>query len=662
MWIVNRSEISYDCGMFRVCVASLGHTRFSEFVIFPTVLRGVVACVAMCGLWVGQVWAQPTASGELHRTSTSYRAPTAAVTHLKQAYLVRGIELSSDAAQGAAVTLPDAWNSTRPQRSGVFTYTVVFDASSEQVQNTQALYIPRLGNRYQLWINGSNVINAGELDNVHEDYAHKPVFVRLPMGAIQAGANRLSIVIAGEAGRYAGLSSVYFGDYPHLLARYETRHFFQTAASIAIMCMCAAIGLLALAIGVFAKNRHFVLFGVGALAWALRTSYAVTHYVPFDYRFFMFAYDALYALAVACLVLTISYEIKLRNRWVLRAMGLFLMTQLVLCALHAMGAAWARGLFLQLLLLMVAVSFALYVKQCWVAPKRMSYLLLIAFACSLSLGVYDQLMVFQFKNGFEVFALSRYSFLITALALSAMFGTRFAKLNASLARNHQRVNSRLKNAKMALNLAFERQLHEQKATVLQQERWRMMQDMHDGLGGRLVHLQQAVSTPGAAPAGLALLVKQALDELRMTVNATGVSHAQVSYMLGSLRERLDTLCAHYGKKLAWDVADIPELPQIDEVKIAALEKMILEIFTNIAKHSNAGEVKLSAGYQPHAQVWVRVIENGSGFQATRPAALRSPLELPGKGLKGLNQRAIAMGAALNFSADGCEIEVILPCP
>jgi signal transduction histidine kinase len=277
-------------------------------------------------------------------------------------------------------------------------------------------------------------------------------------------------------------------------------------------------------------------------------------------------------------------------------------------------------------------------------------------ALSLSFGVYDQFIVYQYKNGFEILTLSRYAFLLCTLAVAVMLASQVVRISIFIKQSHRRTLRKLTENQKKLETVFSSELKAQSELVVEKERWRMMQDMHDGLGSQLIGLQHAVKDPNANPQMLDSMVRNSIAELRMNINSLGHQHKEISTMLGALRERLELMIEPQGKKLVWAVGFVPELDSIDHTVIEHLEKMILEVFANIAKHSSALTVQLSAQHFENSHVCIHIKEDGGGYDR------QSCSEVVGKGLAGLNKRAQLFGAQLSIDAKGCDITITIPIP
>ncbi len=588
--------------------------------------------------------------------SAAAQADPSAVQRFTQAHMLEGRQLDINTS-APSIALPHSWNQERPQRQGIATYLIEFSLKPDQKQTPIGIYMPRIGNRFELYVNDELIHASGALDNMKQFASHKAAVARVPKSVVLVGLNSLKMVVAGEAGRYAGLSSVSIGDYETLTQLYDDRQLFQSFTSLAIVIICVFIAFITILYSYLSNNKYALLFGLGSLAWALNNGYLLLNSFPFNYRIALFFYDFFYAAGLTFIFLTVAHIVRLRYKWYETLVYGYLYFSFFTLVIYHDGYPIARTLFLDGSLLLGSFSFILYFKTMLYRRERLASVVFMALLAILALAIYDQLYIYRHRDGFEMITYSRYSFILFVVAIATSLASQFLKINAFVQKSHSRMGVKLKIVKSNLSEAYAKRSQVEKKLTLQQERLRLMQDMHDGLGHRLIGLQQAVQDPVHTGAELNQMVKQTIAELRTTIQSINQSHDNVSYMLGDLRERLEFLCVQYKKQLHWSVDEMPTLPFIDELKVANIEKILLEIFTNIAKHSQATQVSLSATFVPNDAVTIVVKENGAGF-----ANIHRETDNPSKplGLLGIQRRALEIQAALMFEENGKTIRLIIP--
>ena len=104
--------------------------------------------------------------------------------------------------------------------------------------------------------------------------------------------------------------------------------------------------------------------------------------------------------------------------------------------------------------------------------------------------------------------------------------------------------------------------------------------------------------------------------------------------------------------------DLPELPGKSE---AVLFRIFQEAMNNVAKHAGAGRVQVTAGRDGEGGVFMRVADDGVGFDPERVADRVT--SAGGLGLRQMRERIEARGGRLTIDAApgrGTRVEAVMP--
>jgi signal transduction histidine kinase len=201
--------------------------------------------------------------------------------------------------------------------------------------------------------------------------------------------------------------------------------------------------------------------------------------------------------------------------------------------------------------------------------------------------------------------------------------------------------------------------HAEREEVLRQqaltaERQRIISDMHDGLGASLVGLLRYVQSKPAALQGVEQRVKEALQEMRIAIDALEPAQGDLAAVLGNLRYRLEPLMKAADVLLVWEVAEMPRVEALEPSAVFAIQRAVLEAIFNALKHSGAGEIRLAA--QPKdIGIEIRIEDDGRGFDTNQPAS--------GLGLGTMRARAHGLGGQFDIaSRHGGGTKVIFNIP
>jgi signal transduction histidine kinase len=210
-------------------------------------------------------------------------------------------------------------------------------------------------------------------------------------------------------------------------------------------------------------------------------------------------------------------------------------------------------------------------------------------------------------------------------------------VNASLAQ-------RLLQREQELELSHARLRAVEMRQTISDERQRLMQDMHDGLGSSLIGAIRAVER---ADAGIDVshILRGCLDDLKLTIDSMEPVEADLLLLLATLRFRLEPRLESAGVALQWKVRDVPALDWLDPTRALHILRIVQESIANILQHTRATEIRIETAAE-REHVLISVTDNGHGFDtAAALAAAR------GHGLQNQQRRARALGGAVAWASD-----------
>ena len=191
--------------------------------------------------------------------------------------------------------------------------------------------------------------------------------------------------------------------------------------------------------------------------------------------------------------------------------------------------------------------------------------------------------------------------------------------------------------------------------TLSQERQRLMQDIHDGLGSSLTSALRVVEHGHIDETEVAQVLKGCIDDLKLAIDSMEPVEADLLLLLATLRFRLGPRLESTGIALRWEVQDIPALDWLDPKNSLHILRILQEAFTNIIKHTNATEIRVATGADADG-IMVTITDNGQGFAVER--ALKSG----GKGLPNQMRRAQSIGAEVKWDSDDSGTRLTLRLP
>lgn len=194
-----------------------------------------------------------------------------------------------------------------------------------------------------------------------------------------------------------------------------------------------------------------------------------------------------------------------------------------------------------------------------------------------------------------------------------------------------------------LTAAHERLRVIEQRQTLSQERQRLMQDMHDGLGSSLVSALRVVEHGRMDEAEVAQVLQGCIDDLQLAIDSMEPVEADLLLLLATLRYRLGPRLESTGIALRWEVENIPALDWLDPKNALHILRILQEAFTNTIKHTRATQIRVATRVEGD-QVLVSITDNGQGFD------VESALKSGGKGLSNQMRRAQAIGAEVKWDS------------
>ncbi len=203
-------------------------------------------------------------------------------------------------------------------------------------------------------------------------------------------------------------------------------------------------------------------------------------------------------------------------------------------------------------------------------------------------------------------------------------------------------------------------LSREKASALLQgqenERKRIVQDLHDGVGQHLtgIRLQVQALNDGKLKQALSLLIDETIKEVKR------VSYDIMPSVLldFGLKAALNGLCEHI-KKYSSIYIDFTYVKEIEknlpfEISIAVF-RIVQEAFHNILKHADATKINFYVR-KSETELYLFVEDNGKGFDATLSAN-------GGLGLQSMTERTKLLNGSIEINSTinaGTSIEVTIP--
>lgn len=522
------------------------------------------------------------------------------------------------------------------------------------------VYLPRPYANVAVFVNGEFIGDGGPMAAplpLHRN----PLRFNFPAKLLHPGENELqvrSVVITNAA----GLGRIYVAPDELLEPAYRfARLMFVTLKQVTVVTMY--LGALVMAAMYFMRRRDaaFGWFALALVMWATHIEIMLIPRAPFDPRSLWETLQGiaigLYSICAAVFVHRFLGVVRPRLEKLLFAWGAFGTLVLLSGPLLVQRPLYT---FFGLVWIPVAQWIGIYQLVALLLsnhrrPDPEVRMLAAASWLVIVVGVRDGLV----DGGI----LSRgYLYLTyTAVPVLVVFGAillrRFVNALDASERANEVLEARVAETSRELTQHLGRLKDMEKERALSAERERIMQDMHDGIGGNLVQaLSIAASRADLAPIEEPL--RNCLEELRILIDSIEPVNGDLGSVLGTLRMRMSRRLAQAGVEMRWQVGDLPTLPDLGPKDVLEITRIVQEAITNSLKHSGARRIGVAAHAETRGtelEIIVEVSDDGGGFRARQD-------EGTGRGIVGMKRRAATLGGQLHIAADATGTTVRLEIP
>ncbi|RZJ21078.1 MAG: sensor histidine kinase [Haliea sp.] len=538
-------------------------------------------------------------------------------------------------------------------------------ASAETSAEPVHLYIPRWKTIGQLAIYGDGaLLYQSEGSVVHNGYNH-PLLLRLNGAAGMPAPATVLLRIDRLQASGSALSTVWVGTAQQLVWRYQVRAFLQNQLPFVGVSAFLALGLFSLA--VWCKRRQeslYLLFFITSAAAFVRMQhyYIGGNLLPLSDAWMQW----ITVSSLMWLIVLVNSFMERVHKRPLRWLTPCLIGVTVTCNVLTLPDLVDKvpNLVLvtpQLYLLMLPFAVLISADALLNALRtRLREVWLMAgwFVATIALSAYDLALQNNWVSPEGVYT-NPYG----VIGLFVMFGYIMFRRYVGAIDEAEQLNANLANSlrdrEAELAVSYERMSQIERSQTLSNERQRLTQDMHDGLGSSLVSALRGVEGGRLNEADVAGILKGCIDDLKLTIDSMEPVEADLLLLLATVRFRLGPRLAAAGIALRWEVTDVPALDWLDPRNALHILRILQEAFANILKHTQASEIRVSTAVESKdgaVGVTVTICDNGQGF------VLDTALRSGGKGLHNQLRRASSIGARLHWDSDGSATRLHLWLP
>ncbi|MBI5790677.1 MAG: hypothetical protein HZA63_04290 [Rhodocyclales bacterium] len=560
------------------------------------------------------------------------------------------------------ISLPD--NRRPPLVSGEVAawYRIEFSVTAADLgRESWSVYVPFLRDGGRFFLNGHPIEHIAESDDVLRVKWERPHLVSLPDNLLREGSNTL--MVRTQPRLDVSFPRLSFGHATTLQKFQERRSFVVRTLPQITIVFCALVGLFTIFIWVARPaERLYGLFGLTVLLWGLSALTFVIETLPVEHWWsWRLVYHSSTGGFVALMAVFCAGFAELRPpRIVWKTMFVFwLICPVAMIAFGDAADVWMRRVWSAGLIPIGLGAAGMICLAAWRQRTATAYALLAALVLAVLSGIHDYLLhlgrlatIFPDWAGHRIFLLHHGANLLL-LVMGSILAQRFVQVLFDLEFLNRDLERRIAEREAQLDAQYQRAhtLERERATV--EERRRIMQDMHDGLGSQLFQSLSRAERGDLAPPEMAHSLRSCIDEMRLALEALGTPDDSFLDAIADFRFRWERQLDAAGVRSHWRIeasADTLKFPPRTTLQYL---RIIQEALTNALKHARASLIQVHILGEDDA-MRIRIEDDGVGINGVANG--------PGHGLRNMRRRADLLGATLDIdSAPGrTRIEVRVP--
>ena len=597
----------------------------------------------------------------LHCSGAAAASETLTLTRAQGTIIVGGETRRQD------ISLPYHWDHANAGQRGEAILDFQFELPAAP-DDVWGIYLPSVGNAYEIWLNGTLMQRFGAMAREHgdaqvyngADSARVPRYISVDSGHFRQ-SNHIRVHIRADVGRRGGLAPMLIGPQDTVYPEYVRSYRWRATGSVGLVAFSLVVGLTALALWSSGTGRHsvggpggdplYLFAAVAQLFWAIYVGDVLVEDPPFAWPW----WGVLQAFSICVWGSSMSMACMELADWRQQSGALHFRGWLIALMVACPWFAWlSLGLGKPLALTLWFSVFGLtllgfVLTFLWSALRQArSEQRIVAVAALVNIVVaMRDLYVFRIDPVYGSNIWVRYSSVLFGLAMGYVILLRFRATSLQLNDLLSNLETRVATKEQALVDSYARL----EALARQQERMaersRILRNMHDGVGAHISSAMRQLQGAGSdAPASerdeVLLTLRDAMDQLKLSIDAIHLVPGDVTALLANMRYRLGPRFSAMGIELQWDVDLLPPCPRLDASAMNELQFMLFEALSNVLQHAQARVLRMEAHAQSDGRVFVRVVDDGCGFD---------PGTSQKKGLASLRERAAAIDAQLNITSE-----------
>lgn len=566
-------------------------------------------------------------------------------------------------------TLPENWARSHPGlRGGVAWYRIEFNLpSTEYGSGSWSLYIPYLYDGGRLWLNGAPLASIAQTTAHSHVRWERPHLIAIPDSQLRTGRNQLLLrAVVTDPGAGLRLQRLTIGPSEAMLPLYERRLFWVRTMPQSTVATGLVVG--AFVCFIWWRRRDEVLYGLFGLAlllWSVRTLTFVIEVLPADWwPWWRALYHSATGGFVVVLALFAMRFAGLRGR-VLPALlvGYWFFGPLAMLVSMGrldskVGFVWTGGMIPIGLSIIGFTALAV-----WRQRSGEAWALLAAVVLAVAAGIHDYFVAWDgalvMPSFMQHWMVQRIFLLhhganLLLLVMVAILTLRFVQALGETEDLNRLLGQRVAAREHELVARHAQVVQLEREQAAGEERQRIMQDLHDGLGSQLFTALSRAQRGSLGGHEVATMLEECIADMRLTFEVIAPPQADLRSSVGGFRYRWEAVLNDAGLRSTWAI-ELPETdPELPPALLLQVLRIAQEALTNALKHARAAVVQVRLS-RSAAGLDLTIADDGQGLTHDGPPGV-------GCGVANMRQRAERLGAHLDLRSQPGRTVVTLHLP
>ena len=544
-------------------------------------------------------------------------------------------------------------------------YTATFTIKAPR--NDLWLFFPLLRTGGKIHLNGHQIAEIRGADAAHQVRWFQPFMLFVPPSLLQPGVNRLSVRVTTRE-PLTSFGEFWIGPQSQLHDAFESKRFWEsTTVGITSIVSLSTSGLMFAFWWRRRQETVYALFAMSALLWGMRSVLIPITDIPLSV---WVAWRTLYYVATGGFVAWLTIFLLAYCGTPIPRLRRFLVANWLLgsIAFLAVGTSMRNAMDR-----FWVVSFIPFMVYAIIALVRFSmrqrtpanYALIMAMLITLGLGVHDYL-AHQGFMGIQELYLLHLGIPAFLVVMAGILLDRFVDSLTQAESSNERLAQRVAEREAALALNYEQLRALERDHAAGEERQRIMQDMHDGVGSQLLSTLVMMQRGPVSQPRIIGLLQECLDDMRLAIDSLAPNDPDLLAALGSFRFRMAARFSQMDIRFQWHNIDMPEQCLVAPHASLQVLRILQEALTNVLKHAQASQVEVTVRFAS-TQLTIEVRDDGVGTTAdavepTFANASSGAASTGGRGMANMALRADRIDGSLRRLpvATGYAIELCVP--